>query len=85
MIKNKNYKEDVMEYLEKFLKKTGMISIIESVILIILGFILFWKAELALKVISYILGIVFIILGIVEIIKYFYTYKSHYEIYSYAS
>lgn len=72
-----------MDYLEKILKKTGIISIIESLIFIVIGLFLFWKAEFALKVISYILGSVFIILGIIEIIKYFIIYKNNYETFNY--
>lgn len=72
-----------MEYIEKMLKKTGFISIIESVVFIILGGILVWKAELAIKVISYILGAIFICIGIAKVIKYFSIYKKHYELFNY--
>ncbi len=72
-----------MDYLEKILKKTGFISIIESLVFIAIGLFLFWKSELALKVISYVLGSIFIILGIIEIIKYFFTYKDNYEVFNY--
>ena len=47
-----------MEYLDKMLKKTGYISIIESIIFIILGGILIWKAEAAIKIISIIIPII---------------------------
>ena len=40
-----------MEYVGKMLKKTGMVSIVESIVFIILGIILIWKADVAIKVI----------------------------------
>lgn len=72
-----------MEYIEKFLKKTGIVSIIESIVFIILGAILVWKADIAIKVISYILGGIFIIIGIMKVIGYFSMNKAHYELYNY--
>ncbi len=72
-----------MEYIEKILKKTGIISIIESVIFIILGSILIWKADLAIKVISYIIGGIFILIGAMKVVGYFSMNKSHYELYNY--
>lgn len=72
-----------MEYLEKILKKTGIISIIESLIFIVLGIILIWQAELALKVISYILGFCFIITGIIKIIGCIQANKDYFEFYNY--
>ena len=50
-----------MEYIEKIFKKTGWISILESVIFAILGAIVIWKPEGTVKAISFILGIIFII------------------------
>ena len=49
-----------MEYIQKIFKKSGWISIIESVIFAILGLILIWKPEGTVKFVSYVLGIVFI-------------------------
>ena len=60
-----------MEYLRKILKKTGWISILESIIFAILGIILVCKPEGTVKVISWILGIIFILAGIYKIINYF--------------
>lgn len=71
-----------MEYLVKALKKTGIVSIIESIVFIILGAVLIWKADLAVKVISYVLGIIFMATGIAKIIKYF-TMNSNLEFYNY--
>ena len=50
-----------MEYIEKIFKKTGWISILESVIFAILGAIVIWKPEGTVKAISFILGIIFIL------------------------
>lgn len=72
-----------MEYLEKIMKKTGIISIIESLIFIVLGAILVWQADLALKVISYILGACFIITGIIKIIGCIQANKDYFEFYNY--
>lgn len=62
-----------MEYLKKILKKTGWASIVESLIFAILGIILVCRPEGTLRVITYILGTVFIIVGIYKIINYFVT------------
>lgn len=72
-----------MEYLKKALKKTGIISILESLIFIVLGIILICQPEAALKVVSYILGISFIILGIIMIIKCLKENKGSFEFYNY--
>lgn len=72
-----------MEYLKKAMKKTGIISIIESIIFIILGIILVCQPDIALKAFSYILGISFIIIGIIMIIKYLQLNKDCFEFYNY--
>ena len=59
-----------MEYMQKILKKSGTISIIESVIFAILGIILIAKPEQTVKVISYILGAGLIIIGAYKIFSY---------------
>ena len=59
-----------MEYVQKILKKSGWIGIIESVVFAILGIILIANPEQTVKVISYILGAGFIILGVYKIIGY---------------
>lgn len=69
--------------MDKILRKTGLISIMESIVFIIIGAILVWKADLAVKVISYIIGTVFIIIGVAKVIKYFSIYKKQYELYNY--
>lgn len=69
--------------MDKILRKTGIVSILESIIFIILGAILVWKADLAVKVISYIIGTIFIIIGGAKVIKYFSMHKKQYELYNY--
>ena len=59
-----------MEYMKKILKKSGTISIIESIIFAILGIILIINPEQTIKVISYILGGGLIIIGLYRIITY---------------
>ena len=71
-----------MAYLEKIFKKTGWISILESVIFAILGIILVWKPTDTVKAISYILGAIFIIIGISKIVNYFLA-KGKYDFYNY--
>ncbi|MGM9876541.1 MAG: HdeD family acid-resistance protein [Bacilli bacterium] len=71
-----------MEYIEKIFKKTGWISILESIIFAILGIIVIWKPEGTVKAISYILGIIFVVVGIGKIINYF-SSKGKYDFYNY--
>lgn len=69
-------------YIENLFKKTGWISIIESVIFAILGLILIWFPVATLKVISCILGAIFIVIGIFKAINYFLS-KGKYDFYNY--
>lgn len=71
-----------MEYIQNFLKKTGYASIIESIIFAILGIILILKPEETVKIISYILGACFIIVGTYKIINYIQT-KGKNDLYNY--
>ena len=71
-----------MEGLKQLLKKTGWISILESLVFGILGAIVIWKPEETIKVISYVLGIIFITIGVLKIINYFLT-KEKYDFYNY--
>ena len=71
-----------METIEKIFKKTGWISILTSIIFAVLGGILIWKPNETIKVISYILGSIFIIIGIAKTINYFLS-KGKYELYNY--
>lgn len=60
-----------MEYLKEVLKKTGRASIAESIIFAILGVILVCKPVGTVKLITCILGTIFIVIGISKIINYF--------------
>jgi uncharacterized membrane protein HdeD (DUF308 family) len=65
--------EKKMDYLKDLLKKTGWASILESLIFAILGIILVWKTESIMAIISYVIGAIFIAIGIVKIITYVQT------------
>lgn len=71
-----------MEYLQKILKKSGYASIVESIIFAILGIVLIAKPEETVKLISYILGVGFILVGIYKIINYIQT-KGKDDLYNY--
>lgn len=70
-----------MEYLEKIFKKTGWISILEAVIFAIIGAILVWKPIETVTFISYLLGIIFIVIGIAKTVNYFLS-KGKYDFYN---
>lgn len=71
-----------MEYIEKIFKKTGWISILESIVFAIIGIILICNPEGTIKLISYTLGAIFIIIGIFKIINYA-SAKGKYSFYNY--
>ncbi len=60
-----------MEYMKMMLKKTGWVSILESIIFAILGIILVCRPEGTVKMITWILGTIFIVIGLTKIIAYF--------------
>ncbi len=59
-----------MEYIQKFFKKSGWISILESIIFALLGLVLIYNADTTVKIISSMLGIIFIIVGTCKIINW---------------
>ncbi len=71
-----------MEYLQKILKKSGWISLVESVIFAIIGIVLMQNPEGTVKVITYVLGAIFILAGIYKIVEYLYE-KGRGGLYSY--
>lgn len=71
-----------MENIEKIFKKTGWASILTSVVFAILGLILAFYPGTTLKVISCILGIIFIVIGIFKLVNYFLA-KGKYDFYNY--
>lgn len=60
-----------MEYFKTALKKSLKSSIIESIIFAILGAILVCNPQGTLKVVTSILGAIFIVIGIYKVINYF--------------
>ncbi len=71
-----------MEYLEKLFKKTGWISILESIIFAIIGVVLIWKPTETVTFVSYLLGTIFIVIGIFKAVNYFLS-KGKYDFYNY--
>lgn len=57
--------------MENFLKKAGWTSILTSIILAILGLIMIFNPDTTMQFISTILGIIFIVIGIIKIANYF--------------
>ena len=68
--------------MEKFVKKMGWTSILTSIVFAILGLMIYYNPNTTFKVITYIIGVIFIIIGIPRIVSYF-TAKSDYEAYNY--
>ena len=71
-----------MEYLEKVLKKTGLSSLLISIIFAILGIVLIKNPDETVKFISYILGITFMMVGLYKIIIYLRN-KDKFDFYNY--
>lgn len=70
-----------MEYLEKVLKKTGVTSLVTSIIFAILGIILIANPEGTIKFISIILGVLFGLVGLYKIVNYIEN-KGKYDFYN---
>lgn len=70
-----------MEYIEKFFKKSGWISILESVLFAILGIVVINNTNTTLKVISSVLGIIFIIIGTCKTINWMCA-RGKYDLYN---
>ena len=68
--------------MKNFLKKSGWVDILVSIIFAIIGIFMIVKTDSAVKILSYILGGMFIIIGIVKIIDYFLS-KGKYDFYNY--
>ena len=56
--------------MEKFLKKAGWTSVVTSLIFGIIGLVMIYNPETTLKFISTILGVFFILVGIIKVINY---------------
>lgn len=70
------------EKMERFLKKTGWTSVITSIVFAIIGIILITNPDSIVKIVSYILGGIFIVIGIIKIIGYF-SSKGSSDFYNY--
>ena len=68
--------------MEQILKKMGWASIITSLAFAIIGLIIAYNPNTTFKVISYLIGGIFIIFGIIKIFEYFKT-KGSYDLYNY--
>lgn len=71
-----------MEYLEKFFKKSGWLSILESIIFAVLGIIVLNNSVTTMKVIESIIGIIFIVVGTCKIINWIIA-RGKYNLYNY--
>ena len=68
--------------MKSFLKKSGWIDILVSLAFAIIGIFMIAKPNVVLKIISYVLGGIFIVIGIVKMIDYFVS-KGKYDFYNY--
>lgn len=59
-----------MEYFKNLLKKSGWMSIVESLVFAVLGVILVWNPDTIMSIIAYIIGAIFIAIGIIKVINY---------------
>ena len=59
-----------MEYLKELLKKSGWMSITESIVFAVLGLILVLRPYEIMSIIAYIIGAIFIVIGTIKIINY---------------
>ena len=68
--------------MENFIKKIGWTSILTSIIFAILGLIIYYNPNTTFQIITYIIGAIFIIMGIPRIVTYFKA-KVDFEAYNY--
>lgn len=71
-----------MEYFTKIMKKTGWGSLLTSIIFAILGIVLIVNPQGTLKVVAYVFGAIFMLIGIYKIISYFVA-KGKYDFFNY--
>lgn len=60
-----------MEYVKKFLEKSGQMAILEAIIFTVLGIVLVCQPGMTLRIIAIILGIIFFVIGAFKLIQYF--------------
>lgn len=68
--------------MEQFLKKMGWTSIITSLAFAVIGLIIAYNPNTTFTIISYLIGIAFILFGIMKVIEYF-KMKGSYDLYNY--
>lgn len=71
-----------MEYLESLLKKTGWNALITSVVFAVLGIVLIMNPEETVRIVSYILGAMFVIAGLYKVVNYL-NNRGKYDFYNY--
>ena len=57
--------------MENFLKKAGWTSVITSLVFAIIGLVMIYNPETTMKFISTVLGIFFIVVGVIKVVNYF--------------
>ena len=62
--------------MEKFMSKFLRSSLLSSIVLAFLGILLFFKSELAIDIISYVVGGVLVAIGVIALLKYIVNSKS---------
>lgn len=71
-----------MEFLENVLKKTGWTAFATALLFAVIGIVLMVNPEGTIKLVSTVLGVLFILIGVYKILMYFVT-KGKYELYNY--
>ena len=71
-----------MDHFEKIVKKTGVTSLITSIIFALIGILMITNPDGIIKFVSYIIGIIFIAMGIYKMFNY-YRNKGKYDIFNY--
>ena len=71
-----------MEYFKVLLKKSGITAIIESTVFAILGIVLICQPETVMAIIAYIIGGIFIAVGVIKILNYI-SEKGKNDLYNY--
>ncbi len=67
--------------MKSFLKKSGWVDILVSIVFAIIGIFMITKTDLAIKIISYALGGIFIAIGVIKGLDYFLS-KGKYDFYN---
>ena len=68
--------------MKSLLKKSGWVDILVSIIFAVIGIFMIVKTDLAIKIMSYVLGAIFIAMGAIKCVDYFIS-KGKYDFYNY--